>query len=100
MGGPFQIVGISLDVIGSSFHSICIVLPSVGGPIYGAAVGRRISATVAVAIGVQSNKTWQIGGAVSRYHKTTDTVAYMNYDQGLDILRGIAGTLCRRAGLA
>lgn len=34
------------------------------------------------------------------YHKTSDTVAYMNWGQAIDILKGMAGTLCRRAGLA
>jgi len=34
------------------------------------------------------------------YHKTSDTVAYMNWGQAIDILKGMAGTLCRRAVLA
>lgn len=34
------------------------------------------------------------------YHRTTDTVSYMNYDQALDILKGLAATMCALASTA
>lgn len=31
------------------------------------------------------------------YHRNTDTVAYANYDQALDIIKGLVGTLADEA---
>ena len=34
------------------------------------------------------------------YHKTTDTVSYMNYGQATDIAKGLLATMCAVAGVA